>query len=804
MGILIFLLCIIVVTYFVCFFRLGLLVESIAVAILLTALTIYYQFNLAVVMVDVITCAFLILINIRFIRRKLFTNAIFSLAKKSIPALSASELEALTAGTVSFEGELFSGAPRFDEFLAKRPATLSAEEQAFLDGPTETLCQMLDDWQISRDGDLPPAVWQYIKDQGFLGIIIPKKYGGKEFSASMHAAIIIKLGSRDLVAAISVAVPNSLGPAELLLKYGTQEQKDFYLPRLARGEDIPCFALTGPHAGSDAASIPDYGIVCYGNFEGKKTLGIRLNWDKRYITLAPIATIIGLAFRLRDPDHFLSSTEDRGITCALIPRHLPGIDIGQRHIPFDIHFQNGPITGTDVFIPLDYIIGGRDKIGQGWQMLMECLSVGRAITLPSAGSGTAMVAALASGCYARVRHQFGIAIGRFEGVQEMLARIGTNAYLNRAALDFVSARIDEGEEPSVLSAIVKYHTTERCRQAVNDAMDIHGGKAICLGPRNYMANLYRCAPINITVEGANVLTRNLIIFGQGAIRCHPYLLKEMEAISQSDAIVFDKLLCAHIGFTLNNLARASFHSFTCSLFARAPRGATKKHFKNIARYARVFALTADVISTTMGASLKRKERISARLGDVLSLLFLASASLKRFHDEREPAEDIPIINYLCASIFHEIEERLITIYNNLPNRFLGFILKIICLPWGVTKRQPSDLLSEQVAQLLLSPTAPLLRLTQGIYKYGEDSFLEQLQKAQQMTVELGPLEKKIRDARKQERIYALHEDELIKKALAINIIDEQEAKRLLELVTLRAEIIAVDAFSTFAEYVGHE
>ncbi len=729
------------------------------------------------------------------IRKYLITRFIFNVAKKTSPSLSRTESEALNAGSISFEGDLFKGAPSFEHLLSLRSAKLSQREQEFLDGPTEQLCHMLDDWQIYQDQDLPKNVWKFIKDHGFLGMIIPKEYGGQEFSASLHSAVIVKVGSKNFVAAISIGVPNSLGPAELLIRYGTKEQKDYYLPRLARGDEIPCFALTGPTAGSDASSIPDCGIVCFDEFNGEKTLGIRLNWDKRYITLAPIATLIGLAFKLHDPEHLLSSEEDRGITLALIPRNLPGIEIGQRHIPFDIMFQNGPTKGKDVFIPLSYVVGGPEQIGKGWRMLMECLGAGRAITLPSAGSAAAKLSALATGCYARVRHQFGLAIGRFEGIGELLARIGANAYINSAALQFAIARLDEGEQPSVLSAIVKYHTTERCRQAVLDAMDIHGGKAVCLGPKNYMANLYRCLPINITVEGANVLTRNVIIFGQGSIRCHPYLLKEMRAIEQNDLDAFDKVIFSHIGFFLRNLTRAFFHGVTDSRFAKGPSGLTKRHWQKIARYSAAFAVVADFICLTLGGNLKRKENISARLGDILSYLFLASACIKRFHEEGKKQEDMPFVDYSCGSLFYDIERSFQEIFDNLPNRLFAWSLSCKCFPWGFRQKKPSDELSQKIAAIMMTPSESMERLSQGLFKTKTNqNFLSLLLEAQAKTILAEEIEKRVRKAQKEELIYGLTEEDLVTEAHKKSIINGAEFEQLLEVARLRSRVIAVDAF----------
>ncbi len=629
------------------------------------------------------------------------------LFERAMPSMSATEREALEAGTVTFEGEFFSGSPNWKRFLSQPPVRLSDEEKTFLDGPVEELCQKLDDWKITAiEKRVSDDIMAFLKKHGFFGLIIPKHYGGKEFSAWAHASTLMKVNSRSTAAAITIAVPNSLGPAELLVKYGTEEQKNYYLPRLARGEEIPCFALTSPHAGSDAASILDNGVICYGEYEGKKTLGIRLNWDKRYITLAPVATLIGLAFRLHDPDHLVGDIEDIGITCALVPAHLDGITIGRRHHPMHVNFQNGPTQGRDVFVPLDAIIGGRAMAGQGWRMLMECLAVGRGITLPSTASATTMMAALTSGAYARVRKQFNLPIGRFEGVEEALARIGANAYMNLAMLRANTAAIDAGEKPSLASAILKYHSTERARRAVNDAMDIHGGKGICLGPKNYLSAMYFGLPVSITVEGANILTRSLIIFGQGAMRCHPYVLKEMKACHDKDLAAFDKAFFGHALHIVKNATRAFVMAFV----------PTQNNMQHLTRFSAAFAFASDLAMASMGSKLKRHERISARLGDILSSLYCASAALKRFHDDGSHTEDLSLRDYAVDQELHNIQEAFIGIIHNLPNRFAAWILRLVAFPLGYHFKPPSDRLAHQVAQTMMTPSPTRERLTEGTYQ----------------------------------------------------------------------------------------
>ena len=656
------------------------------------------------------------------LRRSLISRPLLRWTRKVLPPMSDTEREALEAGTVWWDAELFSGRPDWKVLHAQPKAVLSAEEQAFLDGPVEELCRVVDDWKVNHvDKNLPPEAWKLIKEKGFIGMIIPKEYGGLEFSALAHSAVVAKLATRCLTAAVTVMVPNSLGPAELLLKYGTDAQKSHYLPRLARGEELPCFALTGPYAGSDAASLPDRGVVCYGEVDGKRTLGMRVTWEKRYITLGPIATVMGLAFRLMDPDHILGDKDDLGITLALIPTKTPGVTIGRRHYPVRQGFQNGPNSGKDVFIPMDWVIGGQERIGQGWRMLMECLSAGRSISLPSLSTGAAKLAARTTGAYARVRKQFRVPIGRFEGVEEALARIAGNAYLLEAARRVTAMAVDQGEKPGVMSAIVKYHATERMRRSIDDAMDIHGGRAICDGPSNYLANAYYSVPVSITVEGANILTRSLIIFGQGAIRCHPYLLKEMQAANDPDRQrgleAFDEALFGHVGFLAKNLFRALFHNLTGGIWADAPAGVgvVSGHYRQIGRASASFALIADVTLALLGGELKRREMLSSRLGDVLSEMYLMSCVLKRFEDDGRPAEDLPLVRWACENGLHAIDTRLYEILANFPSKPIAFLLCGILFPWGRRHKPASDRLLRSCARILLEPSAARDRLTGGIY-----------------------------------------------------------------------------------------
>ncbi len=661
---------------------------------------------------------------LKALRRNLLSKPIFGWYRKSLPPMSDTEREAIEAGTVWFETELFDGKPDWDMLLSAPKPQLTEEEQAFLDGPTETLCGMVDEWEISTQTlDLSDEVWAYIKKQGFFGMIIPKEHGGLGFTALGHSAVVMKIATKSLTAAVTIMVPNSLGPGELLLHYGTEKQKKHYLPRLASGEDIPCFGLTSPQAGSDAAAMRDKGVVCKGTFEGKEVLGMRVSWSKRYITLGPVATLLGLAFKLYDPDHLLGDKEDLGITVALVPTDTPGVKIGRRHWPSRQAFQNGPNSGEDVFMPLDWIIGGPENAGKGWRMLVESLAAGRAISLPSLSTGAAKYTARTTGAYARVRKQFNLPVGFFEGVKLPLARIAGSAYLLDAAREITATAVDQGEKPSVLSAILKYHATERMRTCVNDAMDIHGGKAICDGPQNYMLPTYLAVPVGITVEGANILTRNLIIFGQGAIRAHPYLLKEMAAAQEPDPEkaldAFDDAVWGHAAFQAASLGRAFWHNLTGGRFAAAPdAGPATPYYRQISRASASFALVAETAMVMLGGRLKRLEGLSARLGDVLSGLYLASCALKRFEDQGRPASDWPLLQYAVEDELHNIQTALDEFLRNFPARVPAWILRRLVFPWGRPHDRPSDKLSGECADILMEASGTRDRLTKGIYLGG--------------------------------------------------------------------------------------
>ncbi|OJU25325.1 MAG: acyl-CoA dehydrogenase [Nitrobacter sp. 62-13] len=725
-------------------------------------------------------------------RRDVISKLIFSWARRVLPSMSDTEREALDAGDVWWDADLFSGNPDWAKLLATSPATLTAEEEAFLNGPVDELCAMLDDWKINwKWRDLPPEVWTFIKQKKFFGMIIPTEYGGLGFSPYAHSEVVRKISSRSLVAAVTVMVPNSLGPGELLMRFGTRDQQAKWLPRLADGQEVPCFGLTSPEAGSDAASMTDTGIICRGTFEGREVIGLRLNWHKRYITLGPVATLLGLAFKAYDPDHLVGSQEDLGITVALIPTDLPGVSIGRRHLPAMQVFQNGPNWGKDVFIPLDYVIGGKERLGQGWKMLMTALAAGRGISLPSLSAAGAAFAARTTGAYARVREQFGIPIGKFEGIEEPLARIASTAYLIDAARRLTCAALNEGHHPAVISGIMKLHATERLRTVIDDAMDIHGGKAVIDGPQNYLGNLYRGVPVSITVEGANILTRNLIIFGQGAIRAHPYLLQEMNALSDTDKVkgldTFDKTFWVHIVHSVTTLFRAWGRSWSGGAFAPAPEdaGPVTDFYRQLSRYASAFALCADMALLTLGGKLKRKEMLSARFGDILSELYLLSAVLKRWHDEGRQEADLPVVQWCMATGFRTIEQRFADILANLPNRYVAIMLKFMIQPMGARARGPSDAVVHACAQLVLEPSVARDRLTPGLSQVDDDNGVARLEKAFLLVTAAEDVFKRMRAAR-------LHDTDAAIKQGVITPVEAEQYKAAHEAVL---RVIEVDDFA---------
>jgi len=794
---------VIAVVWALAYHRAPAILWTIAGALAILLLTLFGGVTQVVVILACLLFAIVaVLLNPGPIRRAVVGVPLLGLFRRILPQVSQTEKEALDAGTVWWDGELFSGKPDWKKLHAYPKPTLTAEEQAFLDGPVERLCEMVNEWEITNDlHDLPPKAWQYIKDQGFLGMIIPKAYGGKGFSALMHSSVIMKLTTRSGTAAVSVMVPNSLGPAELLLHYGTKEQKDYYLPRLAQGLEMPCFALTSPEAGSDAGGIPDFGIVCRGEWQGKKdVLGIRLTWEKRYITLGPIATLLGLAFRLYDPDHLLSAEEDRGITLGLIPTDTSGVNIGRRHFPLNGAFMNGPNWGKDVFVPMDYVIGGVDYVGQGWKMLMNCLAAGRSISLPANGVGMSKLAARTTGAYGRVRTQFKISIGRFEGVEEAVARIGGNIYLMEAARTMTAGAVDLGEKPSVISAIAKYHLTERARQVINDAMDVHGGKGICMGPNNYLGRAYQQVPIAITVEGANILTRTMIIFGQGAIRGHPYVLKEIEATQEKDEAKalrdFDAAFFGHMAFAISNKARASWMGLTCSRFTAAPGDAhTRRYYQQLTRLSSAFAWAADISMFVLGGSLKRRERLSGRLGDILSQLYLASCVLKRYEDDGCPPDDLPLLNWAMQDALHKTQDAFYGLFENLPNRLIAWALRWTIFPWGRVFKAPGDALGNKVVNLMMTPGAARDRLTAGIcIPRDENDPVTSLDMAMLAVIAAEPVEAKMRGAQREGRISGEFPDMLMQDAQTKGIISSAEVEILKRAKALRRKAIMVDDF----------
>lgn len=742
-----------------------------------------------------------ILLGVAPLRRRLLSDPMLGWFRKVLPQVSQTEQEALDAGTVWWDGDLFSGRPDWKRLLAFPKPTLTAEEQAFLDGPVDELCAMLDDWEVSHElNDLPPQAWQFIKDRGFLGMIIPKQYGGLGFSALAHSAVVTKLATRSATGTVSVMVPNSLGPAELLLHYGTEAQKNHYLPRLAKGLEMPCFALTGPDAGSDAGSIPDFGIVCLGMHDGREVLGMRLTWEKRYITLGPIATLLGLAFKLYDPDHLLGADEDLGITLALIPTKHPGVNIGRRHFPLNGSFMNGPNSGKDVFIPMDWVIGGRERVGQGWRMLMECLAAGRSISLPSSSTGLLKLCARTTGAYGRIRSQFKTPVARFEGVEEAMARIGGHTYVVDAAREMTAGAVDLGEKPSVVSAIMKYHATERGRSAINDAMDVHGGKGICLGPNNYLGRAYQQIPIGITVEGANILTRSMIIFGQGAIRCHPYVLREIAATREPDAakasVEFDAALWGHVRFVIANFARALGHGITGSVFAgSAGDGHTARYYRQLSRLSAALAFSADVAMLVLGGSLKRREKLSARLGDVLSQLYLASATLKRYEDDGRAEADLPLVHWGVQDCLHRAEEAFVGLVENFPNRPMAWLIRLAAFPLGRSLRAPDDRLGATVARLLSEPSAARDRLTRGMFiRKDEADPVGRLEVALDLVVPAEAVEAKLRAAAKAGVLHGRTSEERRASALSQGIITADEAALLDRFQRVQRDCIMVDDF----------
>ncbi|MCQ8780699.1 acyl-CoA dehydrogenase [Mangrovibrevibacter kandeliae] len=734
-------------------------------------------------------------------RKEKLTKPIYRWAKSALPAVSATERDAIDAGTVWIDGGIFTGTPDWQALVDMPPVRLTPEEQAFLDGPVTELCAMVDEWRVVwEDRDLPPEVWAFLRAKRFFGMVIPKRYGGLGFSNTAHSEVVRKISSSSVVAAVTVMVPNSLGPGELMLHWGTEAQKDFWLPRLADGREIPCFGLTSAEAGSDAAAMTDTGTVCLGEHEGREVLGIRLSFAKRYITLAPVATVLGLAFKLRDPENHLGRGVDLGITVALIPTKTPGVVQGARHIPQMTFFQNGPISGEDVFIPLDWVLGGEAQIGKGWTMLVTALAAGRAISLPSQSAASAALCARATGAYARIRTQFGVPIGLFEGIQQPLADIAGNVYQIDAARRLTLAALDAGHRPAVLSAIMKAHATYRMRESIERTMDIHGGKAIIDGPKNAVGLQYRSVPIGITVEGANILTRSLMIFGQGAIRAHPFMLEEMRALADEDRkrglTAFDEAFWGHVAHSAKNLARTWLRGWTGGLVGPAPEGVSfVRHWRQLSRYSAAFALLADLALLTLGGALKRREMLSARLGDILSELYLLAATLKRFESEGRPEVDRPLVEFILQKGYNRMGLAFIGVLDNLPARWAAVLTRTVAFPFGVPVPAPSDELTREVASILMAPSSQRDRLTADIY-LGEgktDYALKDLEIALERVTAVEPIARRMREAK-------LRDPEA---ALAAGLITTGERERLAAAKAAVDTVVAVDAFPPEA-FAGRE
>lgn len=794
---------VLLITLISAYFRLPLLVWSILLGAGLAFIQIYTDTSFAQnALLWIIFAALIIPLNVKKLRRNLFSKAVYKAMKKIMPTISQTEREALDAGDVWWEAELFSGKPDFN-FIKKLPKpTLSDEEQAFLDGPIEEFCKMLDDWQITHvDYDLLPEAWQFAKDNGFFSLIIPKQYGGLDYSAYCHSQVVMKIGSRSGSAGVTVMVPNSLGPGKLLMTYGTEEQKDYYLPRLAKGIEIPCFGLTGPDAGSDAGAMPDTGVVCYGSFEGKdNVLGVRMNWAKRYITLAPVATLLGIAFKLYDPEHLLGDEEERGITLALIKRETEGVEIGRRHFPANHAFMNGPIRGKDVFVPIDSIIGGVDYVGKGWAMLMECLGDGRAISLPALGTAVGKMGSRYTGAYARIREQFHTPIGYFEGVEEALTEIAGQAYIMDASRSLVAVALDTGAVPSVVSAIVKQQVMERMRKVVNLAMDIHGGHGICMGPLNFLARPYQLVPVGITVEGANILTRTMIIFGQGAMRSHPYLLKEVQAVHNEDQKQgvrdFDAALFSHIGFVISNVVRSFWFGLSYAKLVTAPGDRdTQRYYQQLIKMSSAFALMADICVAVLGGTLKRREKLSGRLADALSNMYVMTAVLKHYEDQGSQQEDLVLVKWACEDSLVNIQTALKGIMKNLPVPVIGALCNFIIFPLSKPYQHPGDNLGHQVARKILQPNETLDRLSHGIFVSDDKtSATGRIDHAQTLVFKTIGLKRRLSDAYKNDRLDSRERGAYL-EARDKRIITENEYALLVEADEAIQNAIKVDEFS---------
>jgi len=731
--------------------------------------------------------------------------------RSRLPKLSPTEQEALNSGSVDWDGELFSGQPEWNKLLDAAPAHLTSEEQAFLDGPVEELCKMLDDWQITHEHyDLPDKVWKFIRSKGFFGLVIPKEDGGLGFSNTAHSEIVMKISTRSVSAAVTVMVPNSLGPGELLMHYGTDEQKQHYLPRLAGGEEIPCFALTSPVAGSDAGAIPDKGIVCKGEWNGKEVLGLKVTWNKRYITLAPVATLIGLAIKVYDPEHLLGEQDEIGVTCVMVPRDTDGVNAGARHLPMNTVFMNGPTWGTEVFIPMEQVIGGQDMLGKGWKMLLECLSIGRSISLPALGTGAGKLASLATGSYAYTREQFGRSISQFEGVQEALEPIAGYTYMMDAARLLTAGMLDRGVRPSVPSAVLKYRNTDLMREVINHAMDVVAGRGVITGPRNFLARAYQAVPIGITVEGANILTRSLMVFGQGAIRCHPFIVEEIEAAGMEDqdqaAKKFDGIFYRHLAHTTRNALRAFVLGLSKGWLESAPRqGDIQKYYRQLGRFSAAFALMTDVTLLTVGGGLKARQRLSGRMADCLVQLYYATAVIKQWHEEGYPDDQRDLVEWCLQTCLHDLQDSMREAIINFPVPALRWPLRLMVFPLGATGLNgPDDKLGAKVAATIVKDTPVRQRISRGTFINADPSDpLGRVLNAYRLAHETEESRHKLHEAirsRDEDEVDGIallmghQRKELVDWACAQGIVKAEECPKLEEALTALYDVIRVDAF----------
>ncbi len=741
---------------------------------------------------------FAALLNIKPLRRAIITGPIFGVFKKVLPEMSSTEREALEAGDVWWEAEMFRGRPNWSKLLDFKYTALTREEQSFLDNECEALCKMCDDWKIEFEHrDLPPEVWNFIRKKKFLSMLIKKEYGGLGFSANAQSAVVTKLATKSITMAVTVMVPNSLGPGELLMHYGTDAQKKKWLPGLVDGSEIPCFGLTGPEVGSDATAMPDSGVVCYGEHEGKQVLGLKLTFSKRYITLAPIATVVGLAFKLRDPDGLLGDKQksDYGITCALVPAAHKGMQIGRRHYP-GAAFMNGTIQGRDIFIPVDWIIGGPAMAGKGWRMLVECLSAGRGISLPALSTAAGQVGYRMTGVYARMRRQFKVSIGKFEGVQEATGRIAGNAYTLEALRILTASAVDHCA-PSVVTAIAKYHMTELMRKVVNDGMDVMAGRGIQQGPRNFMASAYKSTPVAITVEGANILTRNLMIFGQGAIRCHEYVFPEMEAARENDLVAFDKLLFGHIGFSINRAIRAMTLALTGARIASSPVGGEMApYFRDLERLSAALAFVSDLTMGVLGGKLKFKERLSARLGDVLSQLYIASAVAKFYLEGSKSEAELAHARWALDNALHEAGKAFEEFIENFPVAWARVVMRAVVFPIGNHFRPVSDTQSARIADMLLEHTDVRDRVSWLVFKNGgKDDAIGRMEHAWDIAQTSEPAYAKFYKLANHGELQGDHVSDKLADAVNKGLMTKEEAQQAGAYDEARFDVIMTDDFT---------